>query len=330
MRLIIPMAGRGTRLRPHTHVTPKPLLSVVGTPMVERILETFVEVLPRPIEDAVFILGDFPGEVNDQLSQICRRHAIDAHFARQDEALGTAHAVQCAGDWLDGELIIVFADTLFEMEKGLDLEKVDVVAWTKTVDDPRRFGVAVKDADGRITGLVEKPQEPISFDALIGIYYIREGRRLRAAIQHLLDNDIRTHGEYQVTDALDVMLKQGLTFKTAGVTEWLDCGTVDALMDTSRVLREKASGAVHDGVVEASIVIDPVFIGAGARVVHSVVGPHVTLEAGAVVEESVVRDSILFEGATVRQSVLEHSVVGRYAEVKGQAGIVNIGDHSLL
>lgn len=330
MRLIIPMAGRGTRLRPHTHVTPKPLLPVVGKPMVERIVEVFVDVLPRKIDQAVFILGDFPREVNDQLTYISERHDIDARFVVQDEALGTAHAVQCASEFLEGEIVIVFADTLFYMEPGIDLDGVDVMAWTKLVDDPRRFGVAVKNAEGLITALVEKPAEPISLEALIGIYYVRDGLRLRTAIQHLLDHDIKSHGEYQVTDALDLLLKQGLVFKTAGVTDWLDCGTNGALMQTSRVIRERESDRLHHGVIEDSVLIDPVYVGPGARVVNSVVGPHVTLEAGVVVEQSVLRESIVFDHARIDSSTLNHSMIGRHATVEGREGRLNIGDHSAV
>lgn len=329
MKLIIPMAGRGTRLRPHTHVTPKPLLPVVGTPMVERIVNTFTDVLPRKLDAAVFVLGpDFPAEVYEALRAICARHGLTPHFAVQETALGTGHAVHCAGDHLRGEVIVVFADTLFYMEPGVDLDDVDVVAWTKWVEDPRRFGVAVKDESGRITALVEKPQTLVSHDTLIGIYFVREGELLRRAIQRLIDEDIRGHGEYQLTDALDLMLQEGRVFRTAGVTDWLDAGTIPAIIETSRAIREKEADRLHHGEVQDSVIIDPVYIGPGARVEKSVVGPHVTIEAGAVVRGSVVRNSILFAEAEVEGVVLEDSVVGHHARVDGRPARLNIGDHS--
>ena len=195
MKLIIPMAGRGTRVRPHSHVTPKPLLPICGKSMVERIIDTFTKVLPRPMTDGVFVLGpDFGETVSDDLSAICERHGMNAHFRVQDEAMGTAHAVACAGDHLEGEGIVVFADTLFYMEPGIDLSESDVVVWVKEVEDPSRFGVAVR-KDGRIVALVEKPQTLISNEALIGIYYVRDLSLLKNAIDYLIENKVTGHGK---------------------------------------------------------------------------------------------------------------------------------------
>jgi len=325
------MAGRGTRLRPHTHVTPKPLLPVVGTPMVERIVETFINVLPRKLDEAVFVLGDFPSDVNEQLEAICARHDVIARFAKQDVALGTGHAAYCAKEHLDGEVIVVFADTLFSMSEQADLDNADAVIWTKWVEDPARFGVAVKDEDGRIASFVEKPDTPISHEALIGINYIREGKNLRDALQHIMDENITGHGnEYQLTDALDHLIKQGLNLKTASVDEWLDCGTIDALIDTSDIIRKKQGEARKDGDVVNSVIVEPVCIGSGAVVENSIVGPNVTLEPGSRIVNSVVKDSILFEKACVSDSILERSVIGRYAEVAQYSGKANLGDHPAI
>src|SRR5690554_473109 len=217
MKLIIPMAGRGTRLRPHTHVTFKPLLPVRGTSMVERIMDTFADVLPRGLDEAVFILGpDFGQEVRDSLTDISERHGLAASFGVQERALGTAHAVYQAGDHLDGECVIVFADTLFYMDEKPSLDDADAVIWVKHVDDPRRFGVVVKDENEHITDFVEKPAEPISNEAIIGIYYVRDGAALKREIDYIIDHNVTGHGsEYQLTDALDRMLKGGAVFKTA-------------------------------------------------------------------------------------------------------------------
>ncbi|MFN3596412.1 MAG: sugar phosphate nucleotidyltransferase [Rubricoccaceae bacterium] len=332
MKLIVPMAGRGTRLRPHTHVTPKPLLPVAGRTMVERIVETFASVLPRGIEEAVFILGpDFGDAVRDELAAICERFGIRPSFAVQDRARGTAHAVAQACDALAGECVVVFADTLFYMDETPDLD-ADAVIWVKHVEDPRRFGVVVKDETGRITDFVEKPEQPISNEAIIGIYYVREAAMLRREIEYLLDHNVTgVGGEFQLTDALDRMLKAGLTFKTASVSEWLDCGTIPALRETSAIVIAKDGEHEKLGEVAGDVEItEPVYIGAGARVRASALGPNVVVEAGATVEGSTLRDTTVFGGATVTDSRLDASFVGHDAVVRGFHGTLNIGDHATV
>ncbi|MEX0747136.1 MAG: sugar phosphate nucleotidyltransferase [Rhodothermales bacterium] len=329
MKLIIPMAGRGTRVRPHSHVTPKPLMSVKGKSMVERIVDTFNKVLPANLDEGVFVLGpDFSKEVYDELRAICGRHGMTAHFAVQERAEGTAHAVYCAGEHLQGEGIVIFADTVFDMEPGVDLEGADVVAWVKHVDDPRRFGVAVREGD-RIVELVEKPAELISNEALIGIYFVKDLAQMKEAIRAIIENDIRGKGgEFQLTDALDRMLKEGAVFKTASVTEWLDCGTIEALLDTTKLILAREPDDLHQGETENSVIIDPVYIGPGARVSHSVVGPNVSIEANANVRGSILRDSIVFAHAKVENAVLTNSLIGQHADIRPPAGRMNVGDHS--
>jgi glucose-1-phosphate thymidylyltransferase len=331
MKLIIPMAGRGTRVRPHSHVTPKPLLNVKGKSMVERIIETFVDVLPRGLDEAVFVLGpDFGEGVRNQLSAICDSRGIQANFRVQEHAQGTAHAVICADDRLEGEGIVVFADTLFYMDPGVNLEGADVIAWVKHVDDPSRFGVAVRQGE-KIVEFVEKPKTLISNEALIGIYYVKDLAKLRASIQYLIDNNVTGHGnEYQLTDAFDHLLKQGLVFKTASVTEWLDCGTIEALLDTTKIILDKENHDLQQGQVEDSIIHDPVYIAPGATVKGSVVGPYVSIEKGAEVSGSILRDSIVFSNARVQQAVLGDSLIGQYAAVKGHVQRLNVGDHAEL
>lgn len=331
MKLIIPMAGRGTRVRPHSHVTPKPLLPVRGKSMVERIVDTFNTVLPRGLDEGVFILApDFGEDVRTELRAICERHGMSAHFAVQDPPLGTAHAVDCAQGHLTGEGIVVFADTLFYMEPGVDLSDSDVVAWVKEVDDPSRFGVAVREGD-RIVALVEKPQTLISKETLIGIYYVRDLARLAEAIGRLFETGRRgPGGEYFLTDAFDVMLKEGAVFRTTSVTDWLDCGTIPALQETTGIVLEREDDGPGGGTAEDSVMLPPVYVGPGARIVRSVVGPYVSIEAGAVVEDSVVCRSIVFADARVVSSTLEDSLVGRNAQVEGYTGSLNVGDHSIV
>lgn len=330
MKLIVPMAGRGTRLRPHTHVTPKPLLPVVGRTMVERIVETFAQSLPRDFEEAVFILGpDFGDAVRDQLSEICERFGIEASFGVQEKALGTAHAIAQAGEKLDGECVLVFADTLFTMDSAPDLD-ADAVVWVMEVDDPSRFGVVVKEGD-RITDFVEKPDTPISNEAIVGIYYVRDGAVLKREIDYLMENDVTGKGdEYQLTDALDRMLKDGATFKTARVTEWLDCGTIPAIKSTSQIVLGHEGEARTEGTVENSQIIEPVFIGEGAVVRNSVVGPYAAIHGGATVEGSAVRNTIVFGDAHVEGASLDGSLVGHHAVVRQFAGELNIGDHATV
>lgn len=298
--------------------------------MVERIVSTFSAVLPRPITEGVFVLGpDFGQDVRDELTDVCRRHGAEAHFAVQDVARGTAHAVACAGDHMDGEGIVVFADTLFFMEPDLDLEGADVVAWVKHVDDPSRFGVAVREGD-RVVALVEKPAELISTEALIGIYWCRDLGLLQQAIQYLFDENLTGHGdEYQLTDAFDRMLKQDRIFKTATVTEWLDCGTIPALLDTTKVILRHEKHTPDLARISGNAVIhEPVFLGEGATISGGEVGPYVSMEAGSRLVNSRVSESIVFGDAHVEQSRLDKSLVGRSAEVTGFEGSLNIGDHS--
>jgi glucose-1-phosphate thymidylyltransferase len=330
MKLVIPMAGRGTRVRPHSHVTPKPLLPVRGRTMVERIVDTFTRVLPKPIDEAVFVLGpDFGKDVEVQLTRICEARGIIAHFAIQHTAEGTAHAVYAAEEHLHGDGIVVFADTVFDMEPGVNLDDADAIAWVKHVDDPRRFGVAVRKGD-RITDFVEKPSELISNEALIGIYYIKDLSILRREIRYIMDQDIRGHGrEFQLTDAMDRMLKMDLIFKTATVTQWLDCGTIPALVDTTRIILEKEQGDTTDATVEESVIIEPVYLGPGVKVTRSVIGPYVSIEEGARISGSVIRDSIVFGHAQIENAMLHDSLVGRNAEVRGAGNEINIGDHAV-
>jgi glucose-1-phosphate thymidylyltransferase len=330
MKLIVPMAGRGTRLRPHSHVTPKPLIHICGRSMVERIIETIAEVLTRDLEEAVFILGpDFGYDVREQLSEICERRGMRASFEVQERPLGTAHAVFQADAALAGECVIIFADTLFTMDEPPDLIGADALIWVKHVDDPRRFGVVLKDDAGTITDFVEKPSEPISNEAIIGIYYVRDGAGLRREIQYLIDNEVKgAAGEFQLTDALDRMLKGGAVFRTASVSEWLDAGTIQALLDTTRVILDKEQGLAQEGTVEDSVVHGPSYVGPGAVVRGSEIGPYVAIHEGARVYRSTLRDTIVFAHADLSECQLRESVVGRHVALHGAAGRFNVGDHS--
>ncbi|MCC5914666.1 MAG: glucose-1-phosphate thymidylyltransferase [Balneolaceae bacterium] len=323
------MAGRGTRVRPHSHTTPKPLLPVAGTMIVERIVETFARTLDRKITEIVYILGpDFSREIKETLTEMSKRHNAKATFRTQDVALGTAHAVSCAGESLKGEVIIVFADTIFDSNETVSVEGADSVIWLKEVDDPSRFGVAVHDGD-TITDFVEKPSEPISKLAIIGVYYFKKGEELNKEIQYLLDNDVTGHGnEYQLTDALDRLLKDGKKFRKATVDEWLDCGTLPAWLDTTGEILEKEKHSYGD--YDNTTIHPPVYFGEGVKISGSEIGPNVSVEAGTVIKNSTIKNSIIQKSATLDGCKLDRSTIGNHAEAVNATGSIHIGDHSIL
>jgi len=327
MKLIIPMAGRGTRVRPHSHTTPKPLLPVAGTMIIERIVETFARTLDRKIHEIVYILGpDFGREIKETLQSMSDRHNAKATFRVQDVALGTAHAVSCANEDLEGEVIIVFADTIFDSKDKVTVDDADSVIWLKEVEDPSRFGVAVHDGD-TITDFVEKPSEPISNLAIIGVYYFKRGEDLKKEIQYLLDHNVTGHGdEYQLTDALDRLLKDGKVFKKATVDEWLDCGTLPAWLDTtSQILSKELHGY---GKFPGTTIHPPVYIGKDVEISDSVIGPNVSIEKGAKIEKSKISNSIVQSDAELNNCDLTDSTIGKHASVNGAKGTIHIGDHS--
>lgn len=324
------MAGKGTRLRPHSHTTPKPLLPVAGTTIIERIVETFSRTVNRNIEEIAFILGDFGSQVESDLTRMSQRHGAKASFFKQDIALGTAHAVFCAKEKLEGEIIIVFADTLFDTHSGVNVDDADAVIWLKEVEDPSRFGVAVQH-EGRIAGFVEKPSEFISNLAIIGVYYFRDGAALRDKIRFQLENNLRGHGnEFQLTDAIDALLKDGKVFKSATVDEWLDCGTIDAWLDTSAVICQKEHRAVDTSSYPNTIIVEPVNIGEGVSIQNSIIGPNATIGIGATIRGSAIRNSIILDRANVMDSELDRATIGFDARVNNLRGAAHIGDNSVI
>ncbi len=329
MKLIIPMAGRGTRVRPHSHTTPKPLLPVAGKMIVERIVETFVRTLDRTIDEIVFVLGpDFGQEIKDTLATMCERHNAKPTFRVQHTAEGTAHAVYCAEEDLEGECIIVFADTIFDMEGKVSVEDADSVIWLKEVEDPSRFGVAVHEGE-KITDFVEKPSEPISKLAIIGVYYFKEGAQLKKEIEYLLENDVRGHGgEFQLTDALDRLLKDGKVFKKATVDEWLDCGTLPAWLETSGMVVEKEAADIDESRFKETKIIQPVYIGDNVELENCIIGPHASIASGCSLKNSTVKNSLIQESTTLENCTIENSTIGKHVELKDVKQEVHVGDHS--
>ncbi|MBO6794840.1 MAG: glucose-1-phosphate thymidylyltransferase [Balneolaceae bacterium] len=329
MKLIIPMAGRGTRVRPHSHTVPKPLLPVAGTMIIERLVETFMRTLDREITEIVYILGpDFGRQIKEELNEMSARHNVKATFRVQEVALGTAHAVDCAREDLDGEVIVAFADTLFDSKEKFNIEDADSVIWLKKVEDPSRFGVAVYEGD-RITGFVEKPEEFISDLAIIGVYYFKDGEGLKAELTRIMDEDIKgPGGEYFLTEALDNMINHGKVFKTATVDEWLDCGTLPAWLETTGEILAKENHAFDASAYPGSTIIAPVFIGEGVTIEGSTIGPKVSIEAGTVIKNSTISNSIIRDNATVENTETTGSTIGAHSLVSNVSGKIDIGDHS--
>ncbi len=329
MKLIIPMAGRGTRLRPHSLTTPKPLLPVAGPILIERIIQSFIESLDSELTEIGFVLGDFGQEVEVRLAKMTRDFGANPAFYYQNQALGTAHAVHCAAGSLAGEVIVAFADTLFEVGGRINLEEADSVIWLKKVANPSSYGVAVID-DGRITRFIEKPKEPISDMAIIGVYYFRDGERLKNELAYLMENDIRGHkNEFDLTDAIDRLLKQGAVFKAADVDQWLDFGTIPAwISSTKAVLNRMPNREADAGRFPGSQIIPPCYIGRDVRIENSTVGPYACIGNGCTIKKSQIRESIIREDAVIVDSKLDHSTIGIAVNVDSCEHEIHVGDHS--
>jgi glucose-1-phosphate thymidylyltransferase len=333
MRLIVPMGGRGTRLRPLSHTTPKALLPVAGTPAIARTLAAFAEALPRPVREVVFVLSppDRAGDVPERLTEACSAFGVEAAFAVQEEPLGTAHAVASAGDKLDGEVLTVWSDTLFRAERCAVLEgagggAADLVAWTMEVPDPRRFGVVVRDDSGRVTGLVEKPRDARFTETLIGAYYLRDGAALREQIGVMIgEGRTGAGGEHHLTDALDALVQAGAHVRTEAAEEWLDVGTVPAYLDAVARVLDREGPALPD-LGEDVVLRPPVYVAPGATVRRATLGPYVAVETGATVEDASVKHAVLFREARVSESEIEGAVLGHRARLRGGSGSVLFGD----
>ncbi|MCM1169333.1 MAG: sugar phosphate nucleotidyltransferase [Bacteroides sp.] len=328
MKIIIPMAGMGKRMRPHTLTTPKPLIRLAGKSIVEHLIDRISQAVEEPVDEIAFITGHFGQKTEHDLRQAAQNIGAKASIYYQEEALGTAHAILCAAPSLQGSLTVAFADTLFYSSGKLDTTQ-DSVIWTKHVEDPSAFGVVTTDASSRITGFVEKPKTPVSNLAIIGIYFFKDGENLRNELQFLIDNNVRKGNEYQLTDALQNMMEKGLHFYSAPVDEWLDCGNKQATVQThARVLEHQGNYVDKGAEVRQSVIVPPCYIAPGAHIENSVVGPYVTVDAGSRIENAVVADSIIQKDARICDTVLRHSMIGNEACVTTAARNLNLGDFS--
>lgn len=332
MKIIVPMAGMGKRMRPHTHTTAKPLLPIAGKPIVQRLVESLASMADNGVEEVAFVINPaFGDKVENELREIAKKVGALGTIHYQTEALGTAHAILCAKSALDGPVIVAFADTLFEADMKIDTA-CDGMIWVNRVDDPSAFGVVKLDDQGVITAFVEKPQHFVSDLAIIGIYWFADGENLRQEMQFLIDNDLREKGEYQLTNAMENMKRKGARFKAGAVDLWMDCGNKNAMVDTNTKilgLMKDGSGLVHPSLsVVNSVLIPPCFIGEGVSLVNSVVGPHVSIEQGSTIDGSVVGRSIIRAGVKVSNAVVANSMLGERAVVNGHIMDLSIGDDS--
>jgi glucose-1-phosphate thymidylyltransferase len=330
MKIIIPMAGMGKRMRPHTLTIPKPLINVGGKPIVQRLVEDITKVCGEKVEEIAFVIGsNFGKEVENKLIKIAEKEGAKGSIYYQEKALGTAHAIMCAADSISGKTVVAFADTLFKADFTMDTNHEGVI-WVQKIEDPSQFGVVKLDNSGVITDFVEKPVEFVSDLAIIGIYYFKDGDYLKSELKYLLDNNIKEKEEYQLTNALENMKQKGTRFVPGKVTEWLDCGNKDATVYTNqRVLefdKNKSELISKSHVCENSIVISPCFIGDNVKIVNSVVGPHVSIGSGTIVENSVIRNSIIQSKSKLISVNIVNSMVGEQAEVKGKSLDLSVGD----
>lgn len=329
------MAGRGSRLRPHTLSTPKPLIPVAGQTIVSRLVKDIARIVNTPIDEVAFILGDpafFGDDVVHSLQKLADDLGAKASIYRQDQPLGTGHAIMCAAESLDGPAVVAYADTLIEAEFNID-PAADSVIWVKKVERPEAFGVVKLNDRNEIIELVEKPTEFVSDLAVIGIYYFKDISILKKELQVVLDQHIVNGGEYQINDGIKRMMSNGLVFKPGEVDQWMDCGNREVTVETNRQVLEndlkKGIHNVHPSIqLFHSIVIPPCYIGEGVTLKNTVVGPHASIGSGCHIESSCISNSIVQEQTKISNAVISGSMIGSMVSYKGLAKDLSIGDYS--
>jgi glucose-1-phosphate thymidylyltransferase len=325
VKVIIPLAGKGTRLRPHTHVTPKPMLKIAGKPVIDYVMEDLEKL--GAVEQVIYITGHLKEKVEAYTRS---KYPFASVFIEQKIQDGTAGAVALAKDYVDQPVFIIFVDTIFDADlslvKHLD---ADGVIWVKEVEDYQRFGVVVTDTSGMMTKIVEKPTEPISKRANIGLYYIKNWKLLYEGIAHVLASP-KNKGEYYLTDAFQYMIDHGAKLKVVDVAGWYDAGEQATLLETNRMMLEKGRARRPKSVPVGVTIVDPVYIEDNVTLADSTIGPNVSISSGSRVERSILVDTIVGNGSTIRGSKLSKSLVGESATVDGVLGKVNVGDHSTV
>ncbi len=327
------MAGRGSRLRPHTLTVPKPLIPIAGKPIVQRLVEDIAKVAGEKIEEVAFIIGDFGPEIEKSLLQIAEKLGAKGSIYYQNDPLGTAHAIKCAEDSMQGDVVIAFADTLFRADFQLD-KNSDGVIWVKSVEDPSAFGVVKLDNYGFITDFVEKPQTFVSDLAIIGIYYFNSAEKLMNEINYIMDNNIKNGGEYQLTTALENLRAKGAKFTLGKVNDWMDCGNKNATVETNSKILEYEREEMHNypasAVIENSLIIQPCFIGENVKISNSKIGPGVSLGNNTIIVNSNIENSLIQENTRINHGNLSNSMIGNSAQYFGVSREISLGDYSVL
>ncbi|GIZ08017.1 sugar phosphate nucleotidyltransferase [Flavobacterium sp. UMI-01] len=337
MKIIVPMAGRGSRLRPHSLTVPKPLIPVAGKPIVHRLVEDIAKILKQPIEEIAFVLGDpafFGEDVVKSLEELATGLGARASIYRQDLPLGTGHAIMCAKESLSGPAVIAYADTLIRADFELD-PAADAVIWVKQVDEPEAYGVVKLNPNNEIVELVEKPKDFVSDLAVIGIYYFKEVGELKKELQGVLDNNIQNGGEYQINDGIKAMMANGKVFKTGSVDEWMDCGNKNVTVETNArmlgFLQSDGENLVAPSAqLENATIIPPCFIGENVVLTNATVGPNVSLGKGSHVKDSTIKNSLIQTHAHIKNANLDNAMIGNHVSFDGKFTSISIGDYSVL
>ncbi len=329
------MAGRGSRLRPHTLTIPKPLIPIAGKPIVHRLVQDIAGVLEEPVEEIAFVIGaDFGEKVETSLKDIAKELGAKGTIYYQDKPLGTGHAIMCAKESLSGPCVIAYADTLFRADFTLDKE-ADGVIWVKQVENPQAYGVVSLNDKNEITGLVEKPEEFVSDLAVIGIYYFKDGVVLKNELQEVLDKNLMHGGEYQINDGIKQMQAKGYTFKPGQIDEWMDCGNKAVTVETNgrmlNFLHQEGDKMVSASAkMENSEIIPPCYIGDDVVLKNAKIGPNVSIGMGTVIEDSTITESLIQNFSLVKNANLTKAMIGNYAKFDGDFTEISIGDYSVL
>ena len=335
MKIIVPMAGRGSRLRPHTLTVPKPLIPIAGKPIVQRLVEDIAKVVDEPIDEIAFVIGkDFGKAVEEQLTNIATSLEAKASIYIQDQPLGTGHAIMSAEPSLSGPAVIAYADTLFKADFTIE-DDTEAMIWVKQVDNPSAYGVVNLNAEEHITELVEKPEKPLSDLAVIGIYYFKDVAKLKQELQEVLDENLVRGGEYQINDGIEKMKGKGTIFKPGKVEEWMDCGNKTVTVQTNKRILEHLKNSdeklISDHIeIHSSEITEPCFIAEDVKLINAKIGPHVSLGKGTVVKDSTIKNSLIQEHAEIKNAKLDDAMIGNFAKFDGQFTSISIGDYSVL
>jgi len=329
MNIIIPMAGRGSRLRPHTLTTPKPLVHVAGKPIVEWLAEDIISFCPESPDTIGFVIGDFGKEVEQSLLDVAQHLGAKGKIYHQDKPLGTAHAIMCAQELLTAKTVVAFADTLFRTDYVIDTDK-DGVIFVQQVEDPSAYGVVTLSPEGYIQNFVEKPSDFVSDLAIVGIYYFKDGAKLKSAMQYLLDNNITTKGEYQLTDAMEMLKKEGVKYYPGTIDEWLDCGNKAAVVHTNKRWLDIKSDALSslEPKSENSVIIPPCHFGKNVTIKNAIVGPYVSIGENSEILNSVIANTLIQNGTYIANKVIHNAMIGAHASVIGNVSDYSISDYS--